>query len=190
MERREWCTLPTALSSTNRHSFDGRQMSDSKLKIDADALTVTLEGTPENIADAYEALRPNIIDRFEGALDDDTPSDVDCDNGASTRTVDNAKTDPLFNVDAVEQQLAAGKELADVQLQLVVCTDLYYRVAALSRQNFRNSIFGSIFDSKALDSIFFSEGAAQRMKNQLQFGTTLWRELTDAGKAAVHGDSS
>ena len=166
-------------------------MSDSKFKIDAGELTVTLEGGPDSIAEAYDTLRPDIIDRFEAALDDDSPSTVEPDERASSKSAnDSGKTDPLFNVDAVEQQLAAGKELADVQLQLVVCTDLYYRVAALSRSNFRDTILGSIFEPDALDSVFFSEGAAERMQNQLEFGTTLWRELTEAGKAAVHGDSS
>ena len=173
-------------------------MSQNQLKIEADSLNLELGGDEEYISEAYDALRSVVMDRIEAILvraegldelgvvgDQEKPQKV---KRESKFKAD--RTNPLFRLDAVSQQIAAGKELAKIQLQFVVCTELYYRIAALTREGFRASIFGKAVDPEAINGVYIDEKAADRLRDRIEFGKTLWRELTPEGRAIVHGDKS
>ncbi len=164
-------------------------MSDSQLKIKAESMDLELSGDPDYVEDAYEAMRSVVMERFYQTLVKRESAVADVRSNADEK-MDPKGTDPHFQIDGLLQQVAAGRELIKARLQLVVCTDMYHRVAALSRNDFRKSIFGELFDPEILSKIYLSEEAGAQLKDQIEFGHTLWRELTKAGKAVVHGDSS
>ena len=168
-------------------------MADNTLKIDGESFELSLEGDAEYIEASYEALRPVLTAQFKERFKETDESSSSSNRRKSTqrrRSNVPETTDPLFRLDAVEQQVAAGKELAEIRLQLVVCTDMYRRVAALGRDDFRSSIFGQVFEADALNAVIVNQDSADSLKQHIEFGETLWRELTEAGKKAVHGDSS
>ncbi len=182
-------------------------MAKNRLQIKAGTLDLELNGDADYIRDAYSAMRSVVLARFQEALEADAngastpprrseppalPDDVPPPQNKPKPTVfrpDSNTTNPLFRLDAVKQQVEAGKELVQVQLQMIVCTSLYRRVAALSRRDFQRSLFGNTIDADALATVYLNEGAADRLANQMAFGNTLWRELTKAGKAIVQGES-
>ena len=60
-------------------------------------------------------------------------------------------------------------------------------MAALAREDFAKSLFGHLFDARALAKVYISEEVADQLQDRLEFDKTLWRELTAAGKAALRG---
>lgn len=180
-------------------------MANNRLQIKAGPLDLELHGEPDYIREAYDAMRDVILDRFQEALadneprhrapstippalPDDVPPPQNKPKPVPYRPDNSNTTNPLFRLDAIEQQVRAGEQLVQVQLQLVVCTSLYRRVAAVSRRDFSDSIFGDFIDPRELSTVYLDEGAADRLANRMAFGNTLWRELTSAGKAVVHGE--
>lgn len=167
-------------------------MSESKLKIEAESLDLELSGDSDYVIDAYEAIRTVVMERFRQTLtkQEDGPHTAQSPPDSDGANMEDKGTDPHFRIDGLVQQVAAGRELIETRLQLVVCTEMYHRIAALSRDDFRKSIFAGLIDPEALAKVYLNEDAALQLKDQLEFGNTLWRELTTAGKAVVHGDSS
>lgn len=164
-------------------------MSQNNLKIEAQSLDLELTGEADYVIRAYEAIRPVLLERFEDTLIEEEHRSPGTSRSKSKKPSESrGNTAPLHQVDGVTQHVAAGRELTRFHLQFVVCTELYYRVAALTRDEFRNSIFGEVLEPKAISKLYVAEDAAESMRDQIEFGKTLWRELTKAGKAAIHGD--
>ncbi len=165
-------------------------MSDNRLKIEAGSLDLELTGDADYIIEAYEAIRTVAMQCFEETLHTQREDDS-LDQTEEWKPAPKKKgTDPHFSVDGLRQQVAAGRELVKVRLKFVVCTEMYERVAALSRDDFRESIFGTVVNPDALARVYLSEPAAENLEDQLEFDETLWRKLTAAGKAAIRGESS
>ena len=153
-------------------------MSENRLKIEAGSMDLELSGDADYVIEAYEAIRKVAMERFEQTLREAPQHNEE-------PPTENHHTNPHFPVSAVQQQVAAGQELVQIRLKLVVCTDMYRRIAALPREDFANSLFGHLFDARALAKIYISEEVANQLQDRLEFEKTLWRELTEAGKAAL-----
>lgn len=168
-------------------------MSNSRLKIEAESLDLELSGDADYVIDAYMAMRSVILERFEQSIrgSETSPANAPSNppDASSGDGVDDT-TNPLFRIDELRRKVETGSPLLATQMQLVVCTDLYYRVAALSRSDFRESILGDIIDPESVNKVYVDEDAATTMRDRIEFGKTLWRKLTDQGQAIVHGDSS
>ena len=165
-------------------------MSDNRLKIEADALELELSGDADYVIRAYEAIRPVAMEQFEQTLarreqDDKRTTDV----WEPEQTLGKERTDPQFGPDADAQHIKASKQLMASGIQLVVCTAMYRRFAVLERKDFRSSIFGDTIDPTPVNKVYLGEEVASRLREEMEFGRTLWRELTKAGQAVVHGDS-
>lgn len=172
-------------------------MSNNRLKIEASSLDLELTGDADYVAKAYGAMRSVIVERFQQTIRDDEPSPDPPKEAPPARQTHRAisrfnpdSTNPLFNIDTLKKRVDRGEHIMETQLQFVVCTALYRRVAALSRDDFRDSIFGDIVDPEALTKVYIGEEAASCLRDHIEFGQTLWRELTHEGQAVIHGDSS
>ncbi len=175
-------------------------MSNNRLKIEASALNLELTGDADYVAEAYGAMRSVIVERFQQTLREEqqqSSPQPDEQNPPASRKTQRAlsnhnpdSTNPLFNIDALKRRVDRGEHLIETQLQFVVCTSLYRRVAALSRDDFRESIFGPIIEPDALTKVYIGEEAASCLRDHIEFGKTLWRELTREGQAVIHGGSS
>lgn len=175
-------------------------MSENRLNIKAHSLELELTGEADYVVEAYEAIRGVVIRRFEETIDEIEAEDErarekrkSAKKGQNIRHDDSISantTNPLFRIDSLKQHVAAGRELTTYHLQFVVCTELYNRIAALPRDEFDDSIFGKSIKAEAITKVYLDESAAGGLRDRIEFGKTLWRELTTAGKAAIHGDSS
>ncbi len=174
-------------------------MSQNKLKIEAESLDLELSGDADYVVRAYEAIREVLIERFEATLAKGEASRSGSGKSGPVRAGMMEPcpdtTSPLHRVESASknplvQHVKAGRELTRFHLQFVVCTELYYRVAALTRNEFEESIFGDVINSEHISKLYVDESAAECLRDRIEFGSTLWRELTKAGKLAIHGDSS
>jgi hypothetical protein len=157
----------------------GDPVSQNRLKIKADSLDLELTGDAEYVREAYEAIRAVVVQRFEQTL-------RASDQAVPMRPRDKRKTtQPLYRIDGVSRHMKG-----DTHLRLVVCNDLYHKVALLTRKDFSRSVFGSILDPEGLESVFIDEGDVEELAGEIEVGKTLWRELTATGKKMVHGNSS
>lgn len=165
-------------------------MSDNTLKIEADSLDLELSGDADYVIKAYEGIRRVAMEQFEQTLAarEKTSSSDTSQPEPQKNKAPSKGTNPHFPIDGLRQQVAAGRELVELHLQFVVCTEMYRRVAALSRDDFRDSIFGAIIDPESLSKLYLTEDAAILLEDQIEFDKTLWRELTKAGHEVVHGD--
>ncbi len=181
-------------------------MTKNQLKIEASSLDLELTGDADYVADAYGAMRSVIVERFQQTLREEEantrrPTSEKAKEDRESRPkgrkteptitrLDPDSTNPLFKIDDLRKRADNGELLIETQLQFVVCTSLYRRVAALSRDDFSNSIFGKVIEPEALSKVYIGEGAATCLRDHIEFGKTLWRELTNEGQAMIHGDSS
>lgn len=156
----------------------------NRLKIQAESLDLELTGDSDYVRDAYEAIRTVVMQRFEKTLRKEEVDEDDDDERAR------CPTQPLYRLDGVQQHMAASRELADHHIRMVVCNELYHKVAVLTRKDLTESLFGKVIDSKAVEHIYVNEGDVPALTEHIGIGKTLWRELTAHGRAIVHGDSS
>lgn len=176
-------------------------MSDNQLHIDTDDLRISLEGDTEEVEEAYEALRSKIVSGLEKSLEQsDGPADRKPVYNSSITSSDEPTTDRPDDATSPMYEVGSGSRTPVPQPasqtrrgpHFVVCTDLCYSLAPLERQGFEESILGDIVDYETLSTLYAGQQAARQLENQLEFGDTLWRELTSEGLAAISdvGDTS
>lgn len=159
-------------------------MSQNKLKIQAESLDLELSGDADYVRDAYAAIRPVVLQRFQSALQKaelPTPEDP-----PRKRQI----TQPLYKQPAIQKHIVTSRGIADQHLRLIVCGDLYHKVSVLSRPDFEKSIFNSSIDIDSVEHVFVNEGDIDLLETHFPIGRTLWRELTPTGKSMVQGNSS
>lgn len=165
-------------------------MSQNRLKIQAQNLDLELTGDAAYVGEAYEAIRDVIVTRFEQTLRQAQRGEGEGSaqeggkgtSGGGRRRI----TRPLYRIDGVSKQISPGP----TRLRLVVCNDLYHKVAVLRREELEASVFGEVLDSTKLESVFINEAEVPVLERELPVGKTLWRELTATGRRMVKGDSS
>lgn len=161
-------------------------MTQNRLKIRAKSLNLELTGDAEYIADAYEAIREVLMQRFRAALRND-----DAETTATNHHLHKRRnTKPLYTQPSVQTHLGVRPAIADANLRLIVCDDLYHKVSALSRPDFQASIFSRSLDIQQVEHVYIDAADADLLSQHLDVGKTLWRELTAAGRFMVHGNSS
>lgn len=171
-------------------------MANSRLKIEAESLGLELTGESDYVVDAYDALRPVLMNYLERHI---SPGPASTESAAEQSVEDPVADDSQRNTDPMFRQQSlpdgGGREkkervLPATQLEFVVCTELYFRVSALPRKQFGKSFLGQVLEPEALSAVYVDRETGDELRKEITVGKTLWRELTEKGRSAVHGDSS
>lgn len=152
-------------------------MGQNRLKIQAESLDLELTGDADYVRDAYQAIRSVVMQRFERTLRAQ----------GEEKVPERASTQPLYRIEEVRENLAANQQLSGHPIRLVVCNQLYHKVAVLSREDMEKSILGKHINSMAIEHIYINEEDAPALTGHIEIGKTLWRELTPHGRTIIHG---
>ncbi len=164
--------------------------SDNKLTIDTQALSLELEGSSAEVRRAYGTLRTQLIEQFYQTMIGQTkPGQA----GPSKRSRAN-KTLELETVDAVADNASPTEPPNERQpvenpaenfVGLVICEDIYNKMYLLDEERFHRSFLSKVLDGEKLRRIYVNAASEAQLRNSVDMGSTLWRELTSAGKVAV-----
>ncbi len=145
---------------------------DNKLSIRTQDLDLDLEGEAKEVRRAYRALRPQLIEQFYQTMIER--------RGPKDRTLE---------LPAVEGSLAETTEVDgdddDHFINLVICEDIYNKMYLLDEQLFRKSFLNEVLRGTSVRRIYVDAALEPRLRDSVSLGSTLWRELTAAGKVAV-----
>jgi hypothetical protein len=178
--------------------------SDNRLSIRSDGLSVELDGRAAQIRRAYHSLRTQIVEQFYETMSDARrPQDrtlklpVSSVPGRAAPTAQSApvvggrndSAKPARSKDEPAKRTAApGENEAEAGqnfVNLVVCEESYHKMYLLDERRFKNSFLGAVLDVAPLGRVYVDGAVEKRLRDGLDVGATLWRELTPAGKAAM-----
>jgi hypothetical protein len=148
---------------------------DNKLTLDAKGLNLELEGEASEVKRAYRALRPQLIEQFYDTM----------------LSGQRKRSDGTLDLEAVDQTVEQSREefldeaRDDQFLSVIVCEDIYRKMYLLDEKGFRDSFLSLSLRGEPLSRIYVSAECELKLRDNVELGSTLWRELTRAGKVAV-----
>jgi predicted amidohydrolase len=97
---------------------------------------------------------------------------------------------PNYAVFDEQRYFLAGRkpmvvELGGVKIGVVICEDIYNKMYLLDEQLFRKSFLNKILRGTSVRRIYVDASLEPQLRDNVRLGSTLWRELTAAGKVAV-----
>lgn len=147
--------------------------SDNKLSIRTRGLALDLEGDAAEVRRAYRALRSHLIEQFyETMIERRGPED-------GTLEL------PVLDDGLGESTVVDDDELKESFINLVICEDVYNKMYLLDEKRFEGSFLSGFLRGGELRRIYVHNGLEERLRDRVDLGSTLWRELTAAGKAVV-----
>lgn len=147
--------------------------SDNKLSIRTHGLNLDLEGEAADVRRAYRALRSQLIEQFYQTMIER--------RGPNDRTLEL----PVIDDGLGEPTVVDEDESDENFINLVVCEDIYNKMYLLDEQRFRESFLSRFLRGSELRRIYVDADLEEGLRDRVEVGSTLWRELTAAGKAAV-----
>ncbi len=162
-------------------------MSSSELTIDAADLRIVLEGDAQRIAEAYESLRPVVVDQLQTAMRQQSAHHphVDlrpCQDPDATQPMH--RPGDLIN-NRSDAERIRNEKLAQRQCRFVAYNDMCRQVAFFKREEFEKSLFAPFVDYTQVHTFHISGEAVRQLEENIELGTPLWRELTRQGQAAI-----
>lgn len=164
--------------------------SDNKLTIRTQALSLELEGSSTEVRRAYGTLRTQLIEQFyqtmlgQKKLDQNKlPKRGPADRTLELETVDAVAEKPLEDEAPKDSQPVENP--AENFVGLVICEDIYNKMYLLDEERFRQSFLSKVLDGEKLRRIYVNAASEAQLRDSVDMGNTLWRELTSAGKVAV-----
>lgn len=147
---------------------------DNSLRIETDSLDVVLRGSAADVARAYQALRPLVVERLESTLDDEIER-----SDQQFRLADDA-TAPLHR--PPEHDSGPGDEAGVVQVVFV--RDSHTKAYVVEVAELEDSPLGGSISPTAIRRIY-TDTSAETLFDDLALGETVWRELTAEGQYRV-----
>lgn len=147
--------------------------SDNKLSIRTQDLDLDLEGDASEVRRAYRALRSQLIEQFYQTMIERRGPD------------DGTLELPVVDDGLGEATVVDDKESDENFINLVICEDVYNKMYLLDDKRFDDSFLSRFLRGSQLRRIYVDKGLEESLRDRVDFGSTLWRELTAAGKAAV-----
>ncbi|QDG53390.1 hypothetical protein FIV42_22380 [Persicimonas caeni] len=147
--------------------------SDNKLSIRTHGLNLDLEGEAADVRRAYRALRSQLIEQFYQTMIER--------RGPNDRTLEL----PVIDDGLGESTVVDEDESDENFINLVVCEDIYNKMYLLDEQRFSESFLSRFLRGSELRRIYVDADLEEGLRDRVDVGSTLWRELTAAGKAAV-----
>lgn len=166
---------PLASPYTRRDDFrqDDTLKKQNKLKIRAIDLDLELSGEPAYVEQAYEALRPVLMERFRASVD------------ARPTSSENQSSGPSDQEGADEWPLA-GSVTAE-HVNVVMTSEVYNKVYLVEVEELGDAPITNAIDLANVSRIYINRSQKEQFDHFFKVGKVLWRELTSAGKAAVKG---
>ncbi len=148
---------------------------DNKISIRTHGLDLDLEGDAAEVRRAYRSLRSQLIEQFyQTMLERRGPND---------RTLE---LPTIGESASLGEPTVVDEEDSDENfINLVICEDIYNKMYLLDEQRFRESFLSKILQGRELRRIYVDARVEEVLRDRVDVGSTLWRELTAAGKAAV-----
>lgn len=181
---------------------------ENTLEITTEDLEIRIRGDEEDVARAYRALRGVVLDVDEVDDADDT-GDPEAPNpdrpGGDTQPMhetaaevdandenDGAETDVDDQMSAAVRALTPDGDSRDAGafIQLILRRARYHKVHLLERREFADSFLGRSLDPTHVSRIYTDTRTEERLRSRIEFGDTVWRELTEQGRAEVEGELS
>jgi hypothetical protein len=154
--------------------------SDNKLSIRTNGLDVDLQGESGEVRRAYQALRSQLIEQFYQTMIER--------RGPKNRTLElptvGESLDETTEID-VQGDHQEDAQNDDRFINLVICQDIYNKIYLVDEELFRDSFLDTFLRGQHVRRIYVDAELEAKLRDNVSLGSTLWRELTTAGKAAV-----
>lgn len=148
--------------------------SDNRLKITTDGLDLELDGDRDYIERAYLSMRRILTEQFLETMRSHPQV------GRDTVEMDAQSRTPLD-----DGPIPGDSDSNDRFINVVVSEDIYNKLYMLEEERLQKSILGRILSLDGIKRIYLDENVERLFRQGIDLGDTLWRELTDAGKAAI-----
>jgi hypothetical protein len=148
--------------------------SDNRLKINTDGLDLELDGDRDYIERAYLSMRRVLTEQFLETMRANPQA------GRDTVEIEAQSRDPL------DKGPLPGESGEDERfINVVVSEDIYNKLYMLEEKRLQKSILGRFLSLDGIKRIYLDENVERLFRQGIDLGDTLWRELTNAGKAAI-----
>jgi hypothetical protein len=148
--------------------------SDNTLKITTDGLDLELDGDRDYIERAYLSMRRVLTEQFFETMRNNPQA------GRETVEMQAASRD------AIDEGPIPGAAASDERfINVVVSEEVYNKLYMLEEERLQKSILGRLLSLEGIKRIYLDENVERLFREGIDLGDTLWRELTNAGKAAI-----
>jgi hypothetical protein len=148
--------------------------SDNTLKITTDGLDLELDGDRDYIERAYLSMRRVLTEQFFETMRNNPQA------GRETVEMQAASRD------AIDEGPIPGAAGSDERfINVVVSEEVYNKLYMLEEERLQKSILGRLLSLEGIKRIYLDENVERLFREGIDLGDTLWRELTNAGKAAI-----
>jgi len=145
----------------------------NKLKIRAVDLDLELSGEPAYVEEAYDALRPILMERFRASVQK---------RAARQKTpVEPDAEEPL--------QPGFARPASSEHVNVVLTNEVYNKLYLVELDELSDAPITRAIDLRGVGRIYINRSQKENFGHFFKVGRVLWRELTAAGKAAVKGSS-
>lgn len=166
-------------------------MAQNRFRIQAHELNVELTGDAEYVIQSYEALRSVLYARFQATLSGENQESLPPEQRA-TRALHRVTPE-----EASAQRLNLSKSGKSAQttseaplppyMHLAVAGEVYHKICLMETRAFVASVFGQHLDPRHIARVCVDTRHADIVERHVPVGEVLWREWTEAGKAALRG---
>ena len=206
---------------------------ENRLHINCAGLDLDLRGSSEELRRAYQALRPQLVERFYATMlgprrqdhrtlelptisraSGERPSGGRTSGERTSKDSNRAPARPRVasrptpslpasggqsrgNQPGINQSQeksagpgqseALSRDEDSVYVNLVVCEAAFRKMYLLDKPRFEAGFLSETLKIEPLHRIYISSTIEQKVRAPLQIGSTLWRELTAAGRAVFDG---
>lgn len=164
---------------------------ENKLSFRSSTLNVELSGQADQVQAAYRALRAQLLEQIRTATSEDF--------GLTEPTRPLPVLSEMASAGWVNRAASARREKDAAHplpapepetnyIHLVVCERTYNKMYLLDEARFTRGFLGKVLSMDALRRIYVDAAVEKQVRTGLEIGSTLWRELTAAGRAAIDGN--
>lgn len=155
---------------------------DNKLSIQCAGLSLEMQGSAEEVGRAYRALRTQLTEAFHKTIHAERGVD---DHTLQLRADELVETGSPSPAPAASAPIAVQTPLSDNFFNLVVCEETHRKVYLIDDTRFERSFLGKALEIEPISRVYIDSKVEQRVRKSLDMGSTLWRQITPAGKAAM-----
>ncbi|AWV88537.1 hypothetical protein [Bradymonas sediminis] len=151
---------------------------DNKLSIRCADLDIELNGSATEVKRAYRLLRTQLTELFYNT--------IHAERGPEDKTLQLRQED-LVEIGAIPAPAPAPAPAAvsDNFFNMVLCEETHRKVYLIDDNRFENSFLGKSLVIEPIAKVYVDAKIESRVRSSLDLGSTLWRQITPAGKAAM-----
>lgn len=189
------------LSKTSKLS-PGDAAKANRLYIRSAGLTMDLQGSTAEIRRAYQSLRAQLVEQFYATMSGprrsehrtlELPTISRGAKAAPNSAKTSAQARSLSQISATKSAPPAlpGEPAAapksSTYVNLVICEAAYRKMYLLDKARFEHGFLNTTLKIEPLKRIYLNAKIEKKLRKSLHIGSTLWRELTAAGRATFEG---